>query len=220
MTAHETELRQSIIDACRGMNASGLNQGTSGNISLRVGDVMLITPSGVPYEKLEPAMIAALPLGGKGAYEGPMKPSSEWRFHLDILNARPDIGAVVHTHSTYATALAIAGREIPACHYMIAATGGPVVRCADYATYGTQELSDAVLQALDGRLACLMANHGMLAAGADLAKAMWLAEELETLARQYYLALPLGPQILPDAEIERVREKFKGYGLSAQTAAD
>src|SRR5690606_26268906 len=153
----ETALRQAIIDQCRWMNATGLNQGTSGNISVRYGDEMLITPSGIPYDGMTPEMIAAMPLGRTdGTYRGPLKPSSEWRIHRDILSARPEAGAVVHTHSTYATALAITRRGIPPCHYMVAAFGGEDVRCSDYARFGTQELSDAAIAALEGRNGCLL----------------------------------------------------------------
>ena len=138
----EKHLRQEIIDMCRHMNAIGLNQGTSGNISARHHDAMLITPSAIPYAEMKPDMIASMPLDrADGHYDGPLKPSVEWRFHLDIMKSRPDVGAIVHTHSTYATVLAIAGRDIPACHYMIAAFGGTDVRCAPYARYGTKELS-------------------------------------------------------------------------------
>ena len=215
MKRDELKLRQAIIGKCLGMNASGLNQGTSGNISARHGDVMLITPSATPYDALRPAMIAAMPLNGKnGAFEGPLKPSSEWRFHFDILNARPDVGAIVHTHSTYATVLAINRRAIPACHYMIATFGGNDVRCSGYARFGTQALSDLALIALKDRKACLLANHGMIATGASLDRAMYVAQELETIARQYYLALTLGGAvILSDAEIEEARQAFAGYGM-------
>jgi L-fuculose-phosphate aldolase len=211
----ERELRQAIAEACRQMNASGLNQGTSGNISARLGDRMLITPTGVPYDELDADDIASMPVDGDyGTWDGPLAPSSEWRFHLDITRARPEVGAIVHAHSTYATTLAIARREIPACHYMIAAAGGPTIRCAGYATYGTKELSDLAIAALEGRTCCLLANHGMIATGADLAKAMWLAVELETIAKQYYLSLAIGgPVLLPDSEIANVMEKFKSYGL-------
>lgn len=212
----ERVLRQALVDACRWLNGSGLSQGTSGNISLRHGEVMLISPSGVPYAQLRPEDVVAMTLMGTyGSYQaaGGNVPSSEWRFHLDIMRARPEVGAVVHAHSTYATVLAICRKAIPACHYMIAAAGGPSIRCADYATYGTKELSAHILRGLEGRTCCLLANHGMLATGPDLAKAQWLAVELETLARQYYLSLGIGgPVLLSEAEIERVKERFKSYG--------
>ena len=215
MTREERQLREAIIAKCRWMNTSGLNQGTSGNISARYKDRMLITPSATPYEAMEPEMIASMPIDGDdGAWEGPLKPSTEWRFHLDIMRARPDAGGIVHTHSTYATVLAIARKPIPACHYMVAAFGGNDIRCAGYALYGTQALSELALEALEGRNGCLLANHGMIAVGATLDEAMRVAVELETLARQYYLSLTLGaPHILSDADIADVVKGFSSYGL-------
>lgn len=219
MTDSERDLRQKLIDSCRWMNDSGLNQGTSGNISIRAGDAMLISPTGVPYDQLQPDDIARMAFNGAyGSFEGPLDPSSEWRFHFDIMKARPEIGAIVHTHSTYATALAMCRKEIPACHYMIAAAGGPSIRCAGYATYGTKELSVLALEALEGRTCCLLANHGMIATGPDIAKARWLAVELETIAKQYYLTLAIGgPVLLPDSEIDHVIERFKSYGPRPKT---
>jgi L-fuculose-phosphate aldolase len=215
MVEDERTIREAIVAQCRWMNASGLNQGTSGNISVRFGDAMLITPSAVSYENLDPGMIVRMSLAAEdGRYDHPLRPSTEWRFHRDILRARPEVGAVVHTHSLYATVLSMLRREIPACHYMLAAFGGSTIRCADYATFGTAELSRNALTALEGRKGCLLANHGMIVAGEDLARAMWLAIELETLARQYVIAVQTGtPLILDDAEIERVRAAFAGYGL-------
>jgi L-fuculose-phosphate aldolase len=215
MTREERQLREAIIAKCRWMNASGLNQGTSGNISARYGERMLITPSATPYDVMKPEMIASMPLEGDyGSWTGPLPPSTEWRFHLDIMRARADVGGIVHTHSTYATVLAIARKPIPACHYMIAAFGGTDVRCAGYARYGTKELSDLALRALEGRNACLLANHGMIALGGNLDKAMWLAVELETISRQYYLALALDScVILGDDEIADAAKGFSTYGL-------
>jgi L-fuculose-phosphate aldolase len=215
MNKHERELRRSIVEACRAMNSLGINQGTSGNISIRHGEVMLITPTGVPYDELKPEDIAEMPLEGEyGSWRGPLQPSSEWRFHLDIMRARPEVGAIVHTHSVHATSLAMAGKEIPACHYMVAAAGGPNIRVADYATFGTPELSRNALKALEGRTCCLLGNHGVIATGANLKRAMWLAVEVETIARQYVVTLALGgPKLLSDDEIAHVVEKFKGYGL-------
>jgi L-fuculose-phosphate aldolase len=216
MSKDELEQRGDIITACLWMNSSGLNQGTSGNISVRYGDTMLISPSGVPYEQLEPEDIVAMTLTGEyGSYEakGSNIPSSEWRFHLDIMRARPDVGAIVHTHSLYATTLGCCRKDIPAVHYMIAASGGPNIRCSAYATYGTAELSTVTLAALEDRTCCILANHGMIATGPTLAKAQWLAVELETIAKQYYLTLCIGgPVVLPDDEIMRVKERFKSYG--------
>ena len=212
----EATLRRDIVAQAQAMNALGINQGTSGNISARCGDTMLITPSATPYDAMQPDQIAAMPLDGDGAWTGPLKPSTEWRFHRDILRARPDASAVVHTHATYCTTLAILRREIPAVHYMIAAFGGATIRCAPYALYGTAELAAHALDALEDRNACLLANHGMIVTGPTLAKAMWLAVELETLAKQYCLALQLGaPVILTDAEIAATMRGFASYGLQS-----
>jgi len=213
MKQDEPTLRRAIIDQCCRMNAIGLNQGTSGNISARCGERMLITPSAVPYDEMEPEMIAAMSIDD-AAWDGPLKPSSEWRFHLDLIRARPDLGAIVHTHAIHCTTLAIARRPIPAVHYMIAAFGGTDIRCAEYATFGTEALSKAVLAAMAGRNGCLMANHGMLATGPDLDRAMWLAVELETLARQYFNTLLIGgPVLLDEAQIADAAKSFGSYGL-------
>ncbi len=212
-TGQQNEKRQAIIDACRRMNALGINQGTSGNLSVRHGDGLLITPTSVPYEAMTPEQIVFMDMNG--AFAEGARPSSEWRFHLDILRARPEVGAVVHAHPTYCTILAIMGLEIPPIHYMIAAAGGANIRCAPYATYGTQELSAHAVTALEGRFACLLAHHGMIAVGPSLAKALWLAVEVETLARQYHGCLQIGkPLLLSSDEIERVRVKMAGYGLN------
>ena len=209
MTEHAT--RAAIVDACRAMNRLGLNQGASGNISVRAGKGFLITPTSLAYDVMTPADIVAVDMDGTPA-PGRV-PSSEWRIHRDILAARDDVGAVVHAHAPYATMLAIMGREIPAVHYMIAAAGGETIRCAPYATFGTQALSDHAIRALDGRDACLLAHHGMVVTGPNLAKAMWLAGEVETLARHYHGCLQIGaPPVLPKAEIDRVRALFAGYG--------
>jgi L-fuculose-phosphate aldolase len=207
--------RAAIIQACRAMNASGLNQGTSGNISLRQGDGMLITPSATPYDRMQPADIVFVPLAeGADAAVGRIPPSTEWRLHRDILQARPEAQAVVHCHPVHCTALAMARRPIPPCHYMIAAFGGGDVRCAGYANFGTAALSALALEALDGRNACLLANHGMVVFAPSLERAMWLATELETLARQYIASLALGgPVLLTAAEIAEAAASFGPYGL-------
>ena len=214
-TMDEPAARRALIEACQGMNDLGINQGTSGNISLRLGDTMLISPSAVPYEQMEPEQVAKLPIHRDDRqHEGPLKPSTEWPMHQYILRARPDINAVVHAHPTFATTLAIARRPIPACHYMVAAFGGNDVRCAGYATFGTKELASEALKALDGRSACLLANHGVVVCGPTLAKAMWLAVELETISRQYYHSLLIGgPHLLTDEQIDQTARKFAGYGL-------
>jgi L-fuculose-phosphate aldolase len=207
----DRDKRQSIIEACLRMNALGINQGTSGNISVRHGDGLLITPTSTPYEAMRPEQIVYMDLDG--THDPAQRPSSEWRFHYDILKARPDVEAVVHAHPTYCTALAIMGMEIPPVHYMIACAGGDTIRCAPYATFGTQELSEHAVRALKGRLACLLAHHGMIAIGPSLSKAMWLAVEVETLARQYHAALQISkPPLLSKKEIEKVRVRMAGYG--------
>ncbi|WP_316860189.1 class II aldolase/adducin family protein [uncultured Cohaesibacter sp.] len=215
MNPRERALRSEIIDKANWMNDSGLNQGTSGNISARFEDRMLITPSGIPYDTLEPESICSMPLEGEyGAWDGPFKPSTEWRFHLDITKERPDVGAIIHTHSTYAATLAMARKSIPAAHYMVAIFGGDSVRCSGYATYGTKKLSEMALEALEGRCACLLANHGLLVAGSSLDKSAWLAVELETLCRQYYQTLTIGgPVILTKEDIDDVMKSIATYGL-------
>ncbi|MET4220062.1 L-fuculose-phosphate aldolase [Bradyrhizobium sp. LB7.2] len=215
MTADDLDKRQAIIGACRRMNALGINQGTSGNISVRHVDGLLITPTSVPYDAMTPDQIVFMAMDGSHAPS--QKPSSEWRFHLDILKARQDVNAVVHAHPTYCTILAIMGMEIPPVHYMIAAAGGDSIRCAPYATFGTVELSEHAVRALEDRLACLLDHHGMIAVGKSLDKAMWLAVEVETLARQYHGCLQIGePPLLSSAEIERVRQRMSGYGMSEE----
>ena len=211
MPAKDREKRQSIIDACLRMNVSGINQGTSGNISLRHGDGMLITPTSTPYEAMKPEQIVYMHLDGN--HDPAHHPSSEWRFHRDIFKARPEVHAIVHAHPPYSTMLAIMGMEIPPVHYMVAVAGGDTIRCAPYATFGTQELSEHAVRALEGRMACLLEHHGMIAVGPSLAKAMWLAVEVETLARQYHGCLQIGtPPLLPKEEIEKVRVRMAGYG--------
>ncbi|GLQ98423.1 class II aldolase/adducin family protein [Dyella mobilis] len=214
----ERALREEIVAYGLKLTPSGLSQGTSGNLSIRCGAGFLVTPSGIPYGEITPEDVVFVDMDGR--YDHPRRPSSEWRFHRDIYAARPDVHAVVHAHPPYSTALAICRRDIPAIHYMIAVSGGDSIRCSDYYTYGTQELSDAVVRALDGRMACLMANHGMIATGANAEQAMWRAVEVETLARQYTLALQIGtPVLLTDAEVTQALEKFGNYGLmSKQTA--
>lgn len=215
----EMRLRKAIIAAARSMNAPGINQGTSGNISARTGASMLVTPTATPYEALKPAMIASMKLDGGEASTGPLRPSSEWRFHRDIYLARADAGAVVHTHSTYATALSMLRRPLLATHYMIAAFGGPNVRCTQYAPYGTQELSNLVVAGLRDRTGVLLGSHGMIVIGRDLDEAMWRAVELETLCKQTWIASLAGnPVILPDAEISLTVEKFRHYGVAANKA--
>ena len=210
-TMNDRAKRQSIIAACLRMNELGINQGTSGNISLRHDDGMLITPTSTPYEAMAPEQIVFMNLDGPP--DTNQRPSSEWRFHRDILKARPEVNAVVHAHPPYATILAIMGLEIPPVHYMVACAGGDTIRCSPYATFGTEELSRHAVTALQDRSACLLAHHGMIAIGPSLDKAMWLAVEVETLARQYHGCLQIGtPPLLSKAEIENVRRRIAGYG--------
>src|SRR5215813_14410510 len=214
----EPDLRAQVIAACRELTRRGLTHGTSGNVSVRCGEQrFFVSPSGMDYEALQTQDVPLMDLDGR--WFGRRRPSSEWRFHRDILKSRHDVGAIVHTHSPRATALACTGRGIPAFHYMVAIAGGPDIRCAPYHTFGTQELSDAALVALRERRACLLANHGVIATGADLAGALSLAGEVENLALQYSAALNLGEvRILDDTEMCRVVEKFRTYGQ--QNAAD
>jgi len=216
------KLRRAIIATAQRMNGLGINQGTSGNVSARAGSGILITPSGVPYEALRPADLVEMNFdGGWECSVAGRYPSSEWRFHLDVLRARPEFGALVHVHSIHATALACQRRGIPSFHYMVAAAGGNSIRCAPYATFGTVKLSRNALKALEGRRACLLANHGVIACGKDLESALALAVEVETLAAQYTQALQTGrPKILPEAEMKRVLIKFKaGYGYGSTPRA-
>jgi L-fuculose-phosphate aldolase len=210
----EDALRAEIIATAIGMNDRGINRGKSGNVSARTDSGFLITPTGLAYESLLPTDIVAMTPEGHAS--GPRLPSSEWRFHRDIYAARADAGAIVHAHSSFATSLACLGRDIPAFHYMIAVAGGKDIRCAPYATFGTQELSDSALAALSGRRACLLANHGMIALGSSLKASLALAIEVEALAEQYWRALQIGaPNVLSDAEMDVVLGKFKRYGQPA-----
>jgi len=207
----EASLRRAVVIAARSINDVGLNPGKAGNVSVRVRGGFLITPSGVAYGRLRPERIVRMRM--RGDYEGRLKPSSEWRIHRDIYARRKEARAIVHVHSPYATALACARRGIPAFHYMVAVAGGDSIRCARYATFGTQRLSDNALAALEGRRACLLANHGVVAFGADLEAAFALAVEVEFLAMQYCLSLQFGgPSRLGAAEMQRVLRKIQSYG--------
>lgn len=206
-----TDLRAAIIEAAQAMNAERINRGMAGNVSARDGTGFLITPSAVPYDELRPADIVAVDSDGDAAPG--RKPSSEWRIHRDVYAARPDVGAVVHAHPPFATALACLHRDIPPFHYMVAVAGGATIRCATYATFGTQALSDHVLVALEGRRACLLANHGMVATGPDLGAALRLAVEVESLAEMYCLALQIGtPELLSADQMTEALGAFGGYG--------
>ena len=208
----DEELRAAVIAACRALVQRGLAHGTSGNVSVRRdARRFFVSPTGIPYDALEPDDIPLMDLGGR--WFGRRRPSSEWRFHRDVFASRDEVAAIVHTHSPKATSLACTGRGIPAFHYMVAAAGGPDIRCAPYYTFGTQELSDAAVAALQDRKACLLANHGVIAVGADLTAAVALAGEVENLAAQYCTVLALGQvRILDEIEMRRVVEKFRTYG--------
>ena len=211
----EHALRADVIATAVGMNVQGINRGKSGNVSARFAaagfDGFLITPTGLLYADTTPDDIVTVTLDGDA--RGTRLPSSEWRFHRDIYRTRADVQAIVHAHAPFATTLACLQRGIPAFHYMVAVAGGRDIRCAPYATFGTQALSDHAIAALDGRHACLLANHGMIAVGDSLAAALALAVEVETLAEMYWRALQIGePHLLANAEMDVVLEKFRTYG--------
>lgn len=208
---NKTELRAALAETARRSARQGLNPGSSGNLSVRLSGGFLVTPSGLPNDTLQAGQMVAVDMQGRSS--GNLKPSSEWRIHRDIYRARPEVHAVVHAHSPYAVSLACLRRDIPSFHYMIAAAGGKDIRCAGYATFGTQALSDNVLAALQDRRACLMANHGLVAVGASLDAALSLAMEVEELCAQYWRASLMGePVLLDDAEMDEVLERFRHYG--------
>lgn len=207
----EPQLRKQIIATALKMNSPGINRGTSGNVSARWKSGFLITPSGLPYEETRPSDIVFVDAAGNS--NGKRAASSEWRFHHDIYHSRADTFAVVHTHSSFATTLACLGKDVPAFHYMIAVAGGDSIRCAPYATFGSQQLSTNALKALKNRKACLLANHGMITTGASLDKALALTVEVEALCEQYWRALQIGrPAILSAKEMRTVLRKFENYG--------
>lgn len=203
--------RLALIATACAMQPAGLNRGTAGNVSVRHGDGFHITPTGMAYGALVADDIPLMALDG--SHQGRRKPSSEWRFHRDLYASRPEVGAVLHAHSPFAVSLACLRLNIPPFHYMIARFGGDSIRCADYAIFGSAELSAAAMAAMQDRKACLLANHGLLVAGRDLDEALALAIELEELCEQYWRACQLGqPALLSGAEMDAVLEKFAGYG--------
>lgn len=207
----ELRAREAIISACLEMNRVGINQGTSGNISMRWQDGLLITPTSLPYHQMTPDDIVFLAMDGRPT--GDNQPSSEWRFHRDIMQAKPDVNAIVHAHPMYSTIIAIMGKEIPPLHYMIAIAGGHTIPLAPYATFGSEELSRNAVAALKDHTACLLQHHGLISTGPTLDKAMWLAVEVETLAQQYHGCLQVGgPPLLSVEEIEHVRARMGEYG--------
>lgn len=207
---NDARLKADVIVTCCALAQRGLTHGTSGNVSVRRdSETFFISPSGIPYEQLTDIPV----MDFTGRWYGDRRPSSEWRFHRDILKMRPDVNAIVHTHSKHAVALACTGQGIPAFHYMVAVAGGVDIRCAPYATFGSQALSDHAVEALTGRKACLLANHGVIATGPDLASALRLAGEVENLAAQYCAALAAGkPDLLSGDEMNRVLALFRTYG--------
>ena len=210
MPSDENSLRLQLLDVSQRLLDQGLNRGTSGNAAVRCGDGMLITPSAMAVANMTPADMVRMDLNGNVLCGG--KPTSEWRFHCDILANRPDVGAVIHTHSAFATTLACLRKDVPAVHYMIAAAGGNMIRCTPYALFGEQTLSDYALSALEGRKACLLANHGMIALGSDLADALTVAIEVEFLCELYWRTLQAGePHILTPQQMHDVQEKFVDY---------
>ncbi len=203
--------RTELIATARALQPAGLNRGTAGNVSVRHGDGYYITPTGMAYDALVEDDIPLMALDG--SHVGKRKPSSEWRFHCDLYASRPEVGAVLHAHSPFAVSLACLRLDIPPFHYMIARFGGDTIRCAEYSIFGSKMLSTVALQAMAGRKGCLLANHGMLVAGRDLAEAFALAVEFEELCEQYWRACQLGnPVLLSADEMAEVLEKFKGYG--------
>jgi L-fuculose-phosphate aldolase len=216
-TAMRPALSKAVIATAQAMSQRGLSPGRSGNVSARCGDGMLITPSGMAYDQLQPADVVFVGADGSVAANA-RKPSSEWQFHLATYRARPDVEAIVHTHSLHATVLACAHKAIPAFYYMVAAAGGTDIPCVPYATFGTEELSRHVVDGLKDRNACLMANHGAIAVAGSLTGALELAADVEVLAEQYIKVLLLGdPKLLSAAEMALVLEKFRGYGQAGTT---
>lgn len=202
-----------LVKAGKHLWEGGLMPGTSGNLSMRTQRGLLVTPSGVAWSELTPDGLIEMESDGRPLRAFAPVPTSEWRMHVQIYEARPDVNAIVHTHSRYATTISCLRRPIPAVHYMIAAAGTSSVRCAEYATYGTVELGQNALKALEGCKACLLANHGLMALGGSLKEAVKVAFEIENVAALYWHALQAGqPVLLDDAEIRRVQDKLKGYG--------
>lgn len=212
MTKNESSLSEVLVSISQQLVALGLNKGSSGNVSVRCKDGFLVTPSGIAPEDMAANRMVNMQFDG--SHEQGKKPSSEWRFHRDILQNRPEINAVIHTHSMFATTMACLHQDIPPFHYMIAVTGGDTIRCAPYALFGSQALSDGALIALNERKACLLANHGMIAIGADVDEALAITVEVENLCEQYWrlLQVTATPLLLSEAEMREVFQQFKGYG--------
>jgi len=221
MNDAERALRQQVIDTCRSLEKHGLNQGTSGNVSVRCAansaEGFYLTPTSLSYDAMVPEDIVHV--SAEGRCTGRCRPSSELPFHLEIMRQRPEVGAVIHTHSPQVTTLACLRKDLPAVHYLVGLFGGNNIRCAEYATFGTPELSTNLLRALTGRRAAMMANHGLVILGADLPQALALTLEAETLAKIYLGALSAGaPVILSDAEMQVIVEKFRSFGYGPVAA--
>lgn len=214
--SNRTALSRKIIDTCLEMTRLGLNQGTAGNISVRYENGMLITPSGMPYEKMTEDDIVYV--DNDGNFEAGKIPSSEWQFHQAVYQTRPELNAVVHNHAINCTGVAILNKPIPAIHYMIAVSGGKEIPCVPYATFGTWQLAEYVKQGIAKSKAILLQHHGMIAAEANLDKALWVAHEVEVLATLYLKLLATTPNVpvLSDEEIEVVLGKFSTYGLRVE----
>jgi L-fuculose-phosphate aldolase len=206
--------KQILCDAIIKLNTLGLNHGATGNCSIRKEEGFLISPSGISNDSLKSEHIVSMKMDGTLVNPKKLQPSSEWRFHRDIFTSRKDVNAVVHTHSVYASALSVLGAAIPQFHYMIAVTGGKEIPCAQYAMFGTQELSENILKSLGKQKACLMSNHGLITVGNDLKEAVDIAEEVEHLSKMYVVAnMPRKPHLLSDEEMDDVLKRFQSYGV-------
>ncbi|MEP1444075.1 MAG: class II aldolase/adducin family protein [Hyphomicrobiales bacterium] len=214
----DTNLRQELIDTCLAMNASGINSGTSGNISVRTSeDRFLITPSGLSYDTMTTDQVVSMSIDG--SFDGAWQPSSEWRMHADLYRARPEAGAVLHCHAPFATAISCMRHDVPSFHYMIAITGASTIKCADYALFGTQELSNAMIEAFGEANTCLLANHGMTCFSKNLTSVLKLGIEIENICQQYQLACTMGePVLLTDAEMNEAHAAFATYGKQPSKA--
>lgn len=211
MTLEEFKLRYGLVKTMQALDSYGLNHGTAGNASVRCGDSVLVTPTGIPANKLRPWNMVKI--DSEGGFEGRYRPTSEWQMHFDLLTKRRDVSAVVHCHSRFATTLACAGKDIPSLHYMTAVSGGPTIPLAPYETYGSPELAAAIIDTLDGQRACLMANHGQIAIGRNLREAFGIASEVEIQASYYFGTLAIGGAVtLTDAQMGEVIKKFQTYG--------
>lgn len=212
--SNEMNSKQILCDAIIKLNTLGLNHGATGNCSIRKEEGFLISPSGISNDSLKSEHIVLMKMDGTLVNPKKLQPSSEWLFHRDIFTSRKDVNAVVHTHSVYASALSVLGAAIPQFHYMIAVTGGKEIPCAQYAMFGTQELSDNILKSLGKQKACLMSNHGLITVGNDLKEAVDIAEEVEHLSKMYVIAnMPRKPHLLSDEEMNDVLKKFQSYGV-------